>query len=236
MPPASTDSRLNLPPAPLRPRLAMENHAQITVDPETARPATRTLVLNGALSGDETLAPVEEALLALLRDVGSEVRHYSMRDVSLAYCQGCFECWTHSPGLCKTDGDAGREIAAAMIRSDLMVLLTPITFGGYSSEIKKAMDRSICLVLPFFRRVNGEVHHRRRYRRYPVLAGVGILRQPDEEQERIFRTLVERNALNMDSPVHSVCVLAAGTPPPALREQLEADLEAVLDPVAGRVA
>ena len=79
----------------------MEKHAQVTVDPETARPvrpatrpATRTLVLNGALPGDETLAPVEDVLLALLRDVGSEVRSYSMRDVPLAYCQGCFECWT----------------------------------------------------------------------------------------------------------------------------------------------
>jgi len=218
----------------------MDDDSQLTLDPETVRPATRratrTLVLNGALTGDETLAPVEDVLLALLRDVGSEVRSYSMRDVSLAYCQGCFECWTHSPGLCKTDGDAGRDIAAAMIRSDLMVLLTPITFGGYSSEIKKAMDRSICLVLPFFRRVNGEVHHRRRYPRYPALAAVGILREPDEEQERIFRTLVERNAINMDSPAHSVCVLTAGTPPPVVREQLEANLEPVVDLVAGRVA
>ncbi len=218
----------------------MDDDSQLTLDHETVHPATppatRTLVLNGALPGDETLAPVEEALLALLRDAGTDVRGYSMRDVPLAHCQGCFECWTTSPGLCKTDGDAGREIAEAMIGSDLMVLLTPITFGGYSSEIKKAMDRSICLVLPFFRRVGGEVHHRRRYRRYPALAAVGILREPDEEQERIFRTLVERNARNMDSPVTAVCVLPAGAPPAVLRDRIEVDLEPVLDRVAGRVA
>jgi len=218
----------------------MENHAQVTVDPETVRPATRpathSLVLNGALPGDETLAPVEEALLALLRDVGSEVRSYSMRDIPLAYCQGCFECWIKTPGLCKTDGDAGREITGAMMGSDLMVLLTPVTFGGYSSEIKKAMDRSICIVSPFFRRVDGEVHHRRRYRRYPAIAGVGVLREPDEEQERIFRTLVERNALNFDSPVTAVCVLPAGAPSPVVRDRLATSLEPVLDHLARSAA
>ena len=214
----------------------MDDHARATLDLETAHEATRALVLNGALPGDETLAPIEEALLALLREAGTEVRGYSMRDVPLAHCQGCFECWTTSPGLCKTDGDAGREIAAAMIGSDLLVLLTPITFGGYSSEIKKVMDRSICLVLPFFRRVHGEVHHRRRYPAYPVLAAVGVLGAPDEEQVRVFRSLIERNARNMDSPLTAVCVLPAGAPATVLRDRLEADLEPVLDRVAGRVA
>jgi multimeric flavodoxin WrbA len=196
----------------------------------------RALVLNGALQGDETLGPVEEALLSLLRDAGAEVRRYAMRDVPLAYCQGCFECWTRSPGLCKTKGDAGRELAAAIIDSDLAALLTPITFGGYSSEIKKVLDRSICLIQPFFRRVNGEVHHKPRYRRFPAVAAVGMLREPDEESERVFRTLIERSSINMNSPAHAACVLTAGTSAPALRERLAADLTRVLDHAAAGVA
>ena len=214
----------------------MEDDSQATLDPETATQATRALVLNGALPGDETLAPVEEALLALLRETGATVRDFQLRDIPLAYCQGCFECWIKTPGLCKTDGDAGREITGAMMGSDLMVLLTPVTFGGYSSEIKKAMDRSICIVSPFFRRIDGEVHHRRRYRRYPAIAGVGVLREPDEKQERIFRTLVERNALNFDSPVTAVCVLPAGAPPPVVRDRLATSLEPVLDHLARSAA
>ena len=203
----------------------METHAhgpQVIADPETLNPAKRTLVLNGALPGDETLEPVEEALLALLRKERTEIRGYAMRDVPLAHCQGCFECWTTTPGLCKTEGDAGREITAALIKSDLLVILTPVTFGGYSSEIKKAMDRIICLVLPFFRRVDGEVHHRRRY--------------PDEEEARIFRALVERNARNMDSPATAVSLLPAGAPRADVHDRLAADLEPVLAHVGGRVA
>ena len=217
----------------------METHApvrQVTVDSETLSPAKRTLVLNGALAGDERLAPVEESLLTLLRDAGTEIRGYTMRDVPLAHCQGCFECWTTTPGLCKTEGDAGHEIAAAIVKSDLMVILTPVTFGGYSSEIKKAMDRVICLVLPFFRRVEGEVHHSRRYSKYPALAAIGVMGAPDEEEERIFRTLVERNARNFDSPATAVCVLPAGAPPEAMRDCLAENLKPVLAHVAGRVA
>jgi multimeric flavodoxin WrbA len=208
---------------------------QPTVDSRSPLPETSTLVLNGALAGDDTLDPIEETLVTLLREARTAIRGYRMRDVPLAHCQGCFECWTTTPGLCKTDGDAGREIASAMIKSDLVVILTPIMFGGYSSEIKKAMDRVICLVLPFFRRVEGEVHHSRRYSKYPALAAVGVLSEPDEQQARIFRTLVDRNARNMDSPATAVCLLEAGTPPPAMRDRLAADLEPALDVVAGRV-
>lgn len=239
LPPARADGKLKLPLRFTDREPAMNKGSDVThatVDQGAVLPATRAVVLNGALRGDETLAPIESMLLELLRETGAGVRDFQLRDIPLAHCQGCFECWTTSPGLCKTDGDAGREIAAAIIGSDLMVLLTPITFGGYSSEIKKAMDRSICLVLPFFRRVDGEVHHRRRYPRYPALAAVGVLGAPDEEQARIFRSLVERNARNMDSRATAVCVLPAGAPPAVLRDSLAADLEPVLARVAGRVA
>ena len=60
----------------------------VTVDPQSLHPAKRTLVLNGALADDESLAPVEEELFALLRDARTEIRGYSMRDIPLAHCQG----------------------------------------------------------------------------------------------------------------------------------------------------
>lgn len=111
--------------------------------------------------------------------------------------------------MCKTR-DAARDVAAEMIASDLVVLLTPVTFGGYSSHLKKALDRSICLVSPFFTRIDGEVHHRRRYARYPALLGVGWLPEPDLEEERIFGSLVARNALNLHAPRHASRVVYAG--------------------------
>ncbi len=58
------------------------------------------------------------------------------------------------PGECARDDD-GRRVAREVIRSNLAVFLTPVTFGGYSSVLKGAVDRLIPLGSPFFARVGG---------------------------------------------------------------------------------
>jgi hypothetical protein len=55
---------------------------------------------------------------------------------------------------------------------------------------------------PFFAIVDGETHHKQRYDRYPALAAIGFLSEPDEEQSEIFRQLVARNATNLHAPAH----------------------------------
>jgi len=47
---------------------------------------------------------------------------------TLGSCTGCFQCWLKTPGLCVIDDD-GRLLAGKFIQSDLVVLLTPVTFG-----------------------------------------------------------------------------------------------------------
>jgi multimeric flavodoxin WrbA len=110
-----------------------------------------------------------------------------------------------TPGECLID-DRAREIARAYVGSDVVVFFTPVTFGGYSSELKKALDRIICVVSPFFARIDGEVHHEPRYRRYPRLLAVGVQPRPDRESEEIFTTLVARSAINMHAPKHAAAV------------------------------
>ena len=146
------------------------------------------------------------ALQDTLQAEGWSVTPWTLRDEKIAYCLGCFECWTKTPGLCRID-DAGREVVESIIGGDLAIYLTPITFGGYSSELKKAIDRSIGLISPFFTRIDGEVHHHARYDRYPSLVGVGVLPAPHPAQEQIFATLVGRNAINMHAPTHNSVVL-----------------------------
>ncbi|MBN2125517.1 MAG: flavodoxin family protein, partial [Deltaproteobacteria bacterium] len=133
--------------------------------------------------------------------MGWEVRGFVLREMDIPYCLGCFGCWVKTPGFCIMK-DATRDIAGTFIRSDLAVLLTPVTFGGYSSELKKALDRMICLLSPFFRKVGGEVHHRPRYDRYPRWMALGALPESEPEEEEIFSRLVERNAINLYAPDH----------------------------------
>lgn len=156
----------------------------------------KTTILNGARAGDGFVDSVAQVLAEHLAMRGGQVETWTLRDEKVAYCLGCFECWTKSPGICRID-DAGRAIAASIIAGDLVVYLTPVTFGGYASALKKAVDRSICLVSPFFTQIDGEVHHQPRYRRYPALLGIGVLPASHPAQEQIFHNLVARNALNL---------------------------------------
>jgi multimeric flavodoxin WrbA len=163
------------------------------------------VVLDGfrGVEGQSILAVLTEALAQT--GYGTEV--VALRDKTIAPCLGCFGCWIKTPGECVID-DAGRDVARAVARCDLLVYFSPVTFGGVSSELKKAVDRLIPNISPFFARVQEETHHQKRYPRCPSLIGLGTLPQSNREAETVFKTLVERNALNFRSPRTAAAVAA----------------------------
>lgn len=181
----------------------------------------KTIVLNGACEDAQYLDRIAELIVQELQSLRWEVEDLILRDIEIAPCLGCFGCWVQTPGVCLLDDDA-RIVTRKIVQSDLVLYFTPITFGGYSSELKKALDRSISLVSPFFARINGEVHHQKRYAHAPKLLGVGTLHRPDEESEHIFKTLLSRNAINMHNPAHAACVLYDGQSDPEIRGVIQA--------------
>ncbi|MBK8796832.1 MAG: flavodoxin family protein [Anaerolineales bacterium] len=94
--------------------------------------------MDGALEGDRATPAIAVHAHQTLIDAGWTVETISLRAQKIAYCLGCFECWVKTPGLCRIDDD-GRTVTAAMLASDLVIYLTPLTYGGYSSELKKAI-------------------------------------------------------------------------------------------------
>ncbi len=168
----------------------------------------KAMILNGSHRHDAYAGLARRALEAELVGRGWERTWYDLEDHEIAPCKGDFFCFVRTPGICMSD-DVNRDIAQEMIRSDLLVLFTPITFGGYSSELKKAMDHFIQNILPFFSTVDGEIHHAKRYARYPDLLVVGWLPQSDGESESVFRALVRRNSLNFYSQAHACVTLHA---------------------------
>lgn len=186
----------------------------------------KAVVLNGSQEGDRTLEVTERIILEELAEDGWDAEALILRDMEISHCLGCFGCWVKTPGICVID-DAGRKVARAICQGDLVVFLTPVTFGGYSSDLKKALDRSICLISPFFTRIKGEVHHKPRYARYPRLMAVGGLGHPDQESESIFKTLVERNSINFHAPSHVAGVIVSGRDEGEIRKEIRALLAGV---------
>jgi multimeric flavodoxin WrbA len=186
----------------------------------------QAVILNGARPNDDATDHVHDLIAEELWHTKCEAQSFTLRDAKIAYCQGDFECWVKTPGMCKAADDS-RAIARAVINSDLVIYLTPITFGGYSSELKRALDKMICLIAPFFAFVKGEVHHQKRYERYPRLVGIGTLTQPDKTSERIFATLVSRNAINMHSPAQAACAIVTTQSTEQIQSTIRAAFAAV---------
>jgi multimeric flavodoxin WrbA len=77
-------------------------------------------------------------------------------------CAGCFGCWLKTPGECVIK-DGYNRMGYLIHKADELVVMTGYTYGGFSSFVKNVFDRSIGWVLPYFRIVDNEMHHKMRY-------------------------------------------------------------------------
>ena len=141
---------------------------------------------------------IAAAAAAEARLKGHAVTAFELDALDIKPCRGCFACWLKHPGTCALKDDQ-EPVLRAMAASDVQVWITPVTFGGYSPALKKALDRFIPNILPFFTVRHAEVHHPPRYEKRRGLIVLGTLPAADLESERIFHELVGRNALNLDS-------------------------------------
>jgi hypothetical protein len=158
----------------------------------------KATILNGCIDDNAFGVNLQGWVTTELESAGCAAVSHILKEIEIAPCTGCFGCWIKTPGECVID-DAGRGISANIVQNEILIFITPVTFGGYSSELKKALDRMISVIMPHFKRVNGEIHHKPRYDRYPNLLAFGFLPNSNPDQERTFKTLMERNAINLGS-------------------------------------
>ena len=181
----------------------------------------KIVILDGCGVHDQDLDPVLDQLSEVLGQDGSQLETFRLRAMKLAHCLGCFGCWFKTPGTC-VERDDGRKVAKAVIESDTTVFFTPVTFGGYSPELKKVMEHFIQLISPYFQLESGEVHHPPRYARPPRLMMVGVQRRANAHEAYIFKTLAGRNALNFHPPSYAAEVVATSDTDDMRRGRFEA--------------
>lgn len=152
---------------------------------------------------------IAAAVAGEARAKGHTVAAFELDGLAIKPCQGCFACWLKHPGTCALKDDQ-EQVLRAMAKSDLQVWITPVTFGGYAPALKKALDRFIPNILPFFTTRHGEAHHPPRYGRQRGLMVLGTLAAADPEAESVFHHLVGRNALNLDCVLTESHVVLVG--------------------------
>ena len=166
------------------------------------------VILNGALLGDYRLESYQQILEETLKESADHLDSVLLNSKNIGTCIGCFKCWSHTPGECFQKDDAS-EIIKKMVHADLLVFLTPLTFGGYSSELKKMIERTLGILQPGMLRINGESHHLKRYEKYPSILGLAVTDRLDEEEIRIFKKLGDRHSLNFYPPLYRYDVLSS---------------------------
>jgi multimeric flavodoxin WrbA len=129
----------------------------------------RITIVNGEPDASSPFDTYVRSLAARLQESGNDVAECTLRDMNLHGCAGCFGCWLKTPGEC-TLRDAGAELCRAVINSDLVVFMGPMRMGYPSALLKRSVERLIPLLHPYIEIEGGEMHHRKRYERYPDVA------------------------------------------------------------------
>ncbi len=185
----------------------------------------QVLILNAFPS--EKNPQVEEILKAELKDKGWQCEMFALGDMDIKPCRSCGNCATKTPGLC-LQKDGMEKILAKWVQSQLVILLSPISFGGYHSDLKKVIDRLLPLNTPYFTVHRGELHHENRYNPMPSLMTIGILREENTQEREAFRYLTQRNAVNMLIDRYAAVIITGNDEPDDVKNQIERGLKEVV--------
>ncbi len=169
----------------------------------------KTLILCDRESQNYKGLDISAQVLTAVREAENEAQLVVLDGDSIRPCQGCFNCWVKTPGICIMNNDCVNEIAAQEMRSDAVIILSKITYGGYSYDIKKFLDRSIQNIMPYFEIVSGLMRHKRRYPQFPYMITIGYGDCTPQERHT-FTSLVENNSFNMRPPGYFTIVLGSG--------------------------
>lgn len=111
-----------------------------------------------------------------------EVAVIDVAEGKSAACICCFKCWTKTPGHCILPRDGGTSFPEKFWDAKYIVIVSRITWGGFSAPVKSYLDRLIPILHPYFRKVNGEMHHKLRYRSMPIFLAAGYGARSDGEE------------------------------------------------------
>jgi len=174
-------------------------------------------VLNAIDSGHV----VPDVLKKELDNTGAEYTWFEMENMNIMPCRSCGSCGDRTPGRCVQDDDM-QVVFKTVAGCDLIIMLTAVTFGGYSSRLKKAVDRFMAMGVALYMVKDGHLLHPMRYGKKHLL-GIGLTDGNHRDEDENFKLLVSRNAMNMQYSYRTLLFSPSDT-----RETIEPDITAAL--------
>lgn len=118
-------------------------------------------------------------------------------------CIGCFGCWLKTPGECIINNDGYNHIGRMFGHCDDIWVISKCFYGTYSPFVKNVLDRSLGFLLPFFKTINGEMHHKIRYDN-KISMKVFLYGDILEYEKQTAENILNHNSVNYDFNKHEV--------------------------------
>lgn len=110
-------------------------------------------------------------------------------------CIGCFGCWIKTPGKCIIK-DGYDNMGTILSKAEKVIIISKCCYGGYSPFVKNVLDRSISYLLPLFKTINNETHHKQRYKRKLSLSVYFYGKHISKKEIETAKKLITANSRN----------------------------------------
>jgi len=167
----------------------------------------KILLANAASPSQTEVEVLQKCIFSFFPGLQDLVR-VDLHTKNILPCSACMSCQIKTPGVCVRKDDM-RELLPVYIHSDVVIIVTPLFCGGYSSELKKFIDRLCPVLTACFEIRNGETWHIPRYEKRPAMIGIGLA-DDSETCETVFYPLFLRNMKQLNVSKHSFWIIKKG--------------------------
>ncbi len=144
----------------------------------------RLLILQGSFRQDKGITGmVTDRFIKGMKnaDPSAEIRIEYLAGRAIEECRGCFGCWVRTPGICCIKDDM-QQIIEEFRSSDVIIAATPVYIDSMSSYMKKAWERLLPAMEPYFEYDGVWVRHRARSGKPKALFVISTCAMPELQQ------------------------------------------------------
>jgi len=117
-----------------------------------------TAINSSPLMAKGNTAAILTPFLEGMKEAGAEVELFYTKKLKIKPCQGCFNCWLKTPGVCSQRDDMDM-LRPKLEEADVWVLATPLYVDGMTGPMKNLLDRIIPGIQPFMELRDGHIRH-----------------------------------------------------------------------------
>jgi len=153
---------------------------------------------------DHTRQEVGERLDSKLRERKIATQFISLTDLNVGPCYSCGGCTDKTYGQCIHRDDAD-IILPKLMRTDVLIMVTPVKWGSYSFKTKRIFDKCAIIGDRHYYCKNGELV-KGKIGQVHTFVAIGVKDQWRNDEKNVFKNLVEENIkiMNIKGSVYMV--------------------------------